>query len=410
MPRNPFWSDASATLERSLEAWKNPDAASFTPSSTTAYENFGSTSGVYNSNGILDFVTVDLRADATYNFTVSGTYKQTITIFDSSGYLLNFTDGGDAGVRGDATVDSIVSFKPDYTGTYYLNVGNYYFNNGGNWNISATEDIGSDSKNTGNSAVTIAPTETLNALVTGGWMWGSNASESFIGSASADIVVTGEGNNSVYGFAGADVIVGGSGRDSLYGGADSDWLYGGAGADSINGDSGIDILFGEAGDDTIFGGSDTDYLFGGESNDLLSGDSGIDYLFGDAGNDTLNGGSETDALYGGAGADSLNGGEGDDFLQGDAGNDILTGGNGNDLFYFNGWNEGVDVITDMGAGDVLILAGYGFFSFSGVQGFSSVRAAMVQSGANVVLQTSGTSAITFLNKNVADFTANNFIV
>ena len=88
--------------------------------------------------------------------------------------------------------------------------------------------------------------------------------------------------------------------------AEADYLKGGLGDDTIIGAAGYDTLEGYAGDDKLRGG---------------------------LGNDNLDGGDGNDTLIGGQNFDRLNGGDGDDVLIGNHGIDILNGGAGNDLFY-----------------------------------------------------------------------------
>ncbi|MEM7438406.1 MAG: Hint domain-containing protein [Pseudomonadota bacterium] len=57
-----------------------------------------------------------------------------------------------------------------------------------------------------------------------------------------------------------------------------------------------------------------------------------------------------DELYGGGGNDQLDGNDGDDTLDGGADNDTLTGGDGDDVFVYVA-GDGVDIITDFGAGE-----------------------------------------------------------
>jgi predicted extracellular nuclease len=85
-----------------------------------------------------------------------------------------------------------------------------------------------------------------------------------------------------------------------------------AGADLIVGGQGNDVLSGLGGVDVLCGGNGNDSMLGGDGNDLLDGDKGNDSLSGGAGNDTLRGGQGVDALTGGAGADAFSGGGGAD--------------------------------------------------------------------------------------------------
>ncbi len=118
--------------------------------------------------------------------------------------------------------------------------------------------------------------------------------------------------------------------DNLMGTAAADWMDGGAGNDRLYGRAGNDWLFGRAGDDTLNGGT------------------GNDILVGDDGNDTLNGGAGNDILSGGVGRDTLNGDAGNDTLIGGVGNDNLYGGAGDDVYVFNR-GDGKDTIDDAGS-------------------------------------------------------------
>jgi Ca2+-binding RTX toxin-like protein len=103
-----------------------------------------------------------------------------------------------------------------------------------------------------------------------------------------------------------------------------DVLTGTAAANTIDGGEGNDII-------RALGGNDT--ARGGDGNDVIDGGNGADRLFGGAGDDRM---------LGGAGADRLEGGDGNDLLDGGAGNDILTGGFGGDSFVFGAGDRVTD--------------------------------------------------------------------
>jgi Ca2+-binding RTX toxin-like protein len=105
-----------------------------------------------------------------------------------------------------------------------------------------------------------------------------------------------------------NIVVGGDGRQSLYGGNASDRVYAGEGDDGLSGNGGDDLLMAGGGNDQVYAGPGGDVLFGGEGNDALDGGEGDDLLLGGEGNDTLNGGAGTNTLIGGAGDDLLQGG------------------------------------------------------------------------------------------------------
>jgi Ca2+-binding RTX toxin-like protein len=117
------------------------------------------------------------------------------------------------------------------------------------------------------------------------------AGNTITGTAFADRIYAGPGNNFVESGAGNDVVDGGDGQDHL---------YGDSGNDSIKGDSGNDWLSGGDGDDTLDGGQGTDSLYGGSHDGFQSQeDLGNDtYLFGKGdGIDTIR---DTDSTVGNA--------------------------------------------------------------------------------------------------------------
>ncbi|MEO3473016.1 M10 family metallopeptidase [Roseomonas sp. CAU 1739] len=161
--------------------------------------------------------------------------------------------------------------------------------------------------------------------------------------------------NTVIGTAFADTINGGEGDDALYGLADADRILGSGGRDTLIGDTGRDSLFGGAGDDRLWGQGDDDRLQGDAGNDTALGGDGADTLFGLDGNDALYGDAGDDSVLGGTGGDSLFGGAGNDTLIGQGGADTLHGGPGADIFRFVIPAEGGDVIRDFNRalGDVI---------------------------------------------------------
>lgn len=184
-----------------------------------------------------------------------------------------------------------------------------------------------------------------------------------------EIVMGGEGDDSITGGTGNDTIYGGLGADDLFGGSGNDTLVGGPGADEIDGDAGDDFideatadtdgpfikdLSAFEGQDIIHGGTGTntcDFRRGDTTNTsytlcysattancAASNDDGVDaddltnctHVILDGGDDTVTGSSGDDTVEGGGGVDTIDGGAGNDTLYGDAGNDALTGGAGND--------------------------------------------------------------------------------
>jgi Ca2+-binding RTX toxin-like protein len=216
-----------------------------------------------------------------------------------------------------------------------------------------------------------------------------------------DVVLAGDGNDTVTGMAGNDTLYGGAGDDYASGGAGDDLVYGDAGADTLVGMTGNDTLFGGDGNDVVAGLWDDDSLDGGDGTDtavftgavtdysfdydpsgalivtdLTAGRDGTDTISGfeyvefggvtyhlvtgdDGSNTTLQGPNDgtpsliiaqdgndwggghptSDVIFGGAGDDTLDGGDGGDTLLGEDGNDILNGDAGNDQAFGGAGND-----------------------------------------------------------------------
>jgi Ca2+-binding RTX toxin-like protein len=93
------------------------------------------------------------------------------------------------------------------------------------------------------------------------------------------------------------------------------------------------------GNSIIVSNYDVRTINGGSSADTVT-------IVGLAGGVTINGNGGDDSLYGSNPDDILNGGDGLDLLQGGGGKDTLTGGAGADQFVFKNINNGPDTITD----------------------------------------------------------------
>jgi len=211
----------------------------------------------------------------------------------------------------------------------------------------------------------------------------------------ADIVLAGEGQDTLYGYNGNDRLFGQGGDDRIYGGAGDDLISGGAGNDVLAGESGADTyVFGRGyGNDTI-----VDYAENGVQRDTVRllglnpadirvtadyadnlvftivdtgetlsvprggywwGQNGVgQYVFDDGtvwshddalratvaapteNDDVIHGSSAGDAITGHAGNDTLIGNGGNDVIDGGAGNDVLIGSTGWNWIYDNGqWRQ-----------------------------------------------------------------------
>ncbi len=196
-----------------------------------------------------------------------------------------------------------------------------------------------------------------------------------LGVPGGDLLMGGDGNDTIFGNEEQDTLLGGAGDDDLRGNAGNDSLDGGEGDDVLRGGGGGDTLDGGAGSDTVHGGDGGDLILGGGSveDDRYNGDGGSDTVSYEGetedvlvdlgagaasgagiGNDALDsienavGGSGNDTLIGSDADNQLSGNDGDDLLSGTGGNDTLDGGAGNDTVGYETTTAGVTV--DLGAG------------------------------------------------------------
>lgn len=175
-----------------------------------------------------------------------------------------------------------------------------------------------------------------------------------------DILIAGDGDDSVWGDGGNDRIEGGAGNDQLVGGDGDDIITdlfgddnikGGAGNDVINAGAGIDLIISGEGNDFVNAGSDDKETFAGEGDDFILGGDGSNTVFGDGGSDWIEGEAQ---------ADLLQGDNGDPFQNSlILGNDVIIGGTGNDDY-------------DMESGDDIAVLGEGTERVEGMLGFDWV--------------------------------------
>ncbi len=260
---------------------------------------------------------------------------------------------------------------------------------------------------------------------------GSDRAEVFNGGDGADIVKAGSGNDTVYFGDGSDTLDGGAGIDTLITeyfeiAPDTATITTATGA-SV--DIAIATYYGSAVDlsaigapanfENITGSIGRDVLVGNALDNRIDGSSGEDVLSGLGGNDTLidHGINIADFYVDG---DRLDGGAGNDVLVSDGAFDRLTGGTGNDTFVLdptisaNLAYAGVTdydgtlswVITDFTAGgtdDVIRLRATPAFDT-----FAEVKAAAVQSGANVLIDLGPNFHIELDNVKLSALTAADF--
>ncbi|MGE8338980.1 peroxidase family protein, partial [Pseudomonas laurylsulfatiphila] len=177
-----------------------------------------------------------------------------------------------------------------------------------------------------------------------------------------DILISSEGDDTVWGDGGNDRIDGGDGNDQLRGGTGDDIITDTGGDDNIQGGDGNDVLHGGNGVNLIIGGFGNDFIVTGEDASEAIGGQGNDFILGSKANEQDMGNEGDDWIEKG----TSDGAPGDNFdpLGNDPviGHDVFVGGNENDKF--NG--EGGDdiMVGSLGMGDRYIGgSGYDWSTF-----------------------------------------------
>ncbi|MCO6384069.1 calcium-binding protein [Oceanicola sp. 502str15] len=236
---------------------------------------------------------------------------------------------------------------------------------------------------------------------------GANGNDEIHGGTGDDLIGGGDGDDALFGDDGRDEIAGGQGHDLLDGGTGNDTLTAGYGSDRVFGGDGKDAIAGGAGSDHIEGGKDDDSIGGGAGADAIYGGGGNDTIGSGDGADEIWGQSGSDVLNGGGGNDVINGGGGSDRINGGTGNDLLSGGAGADTFVFATLSSGeLDIITDFDAAEADVL------QFSGIPGGSKAdridALGAIQSGDDVLLGFGGHS-ILLEDVSLADLGTSEFV-
>ena len=162
-------------------------------------------------------------------------------------------------------VEDLVLTIEDNTNTALVPSANVVFGGSG---ADRTVAITATSRTSGIAVLTIGVSDGWNTTtVTITVRIGTDANETFNGTAGADLIVGGAGNDSLSGLGGADVLCGGQGVDTASGGDGNDAVEGGQGDDSLSGGAGTDVLRGGQGDDALTGGAGSDAFSGGSGAD-----------------------------------------------------------------------------------------------------------------------------------------------
>ena len=143
----------------------------------------------------------------------------------------------------------------------------------GNVSISGTStrsiSIVAANKASGAATLTFRLSDGVNSVTFQvGVQIGTDANETFTGTADPDLIVAGQGIDSLSGNDGADVLCGGNGNDPIDGGNGPDTIDGGSGNDGITGGAGDDVLRGGQGIDSLTGNAGADSFSGGQGADV----------------------------------------------------------------------------------------------------------------------------------------------
>ncbi|MDF9774136.1 peroxidase family protein [Pseudomonas baetica] len=195
------------------------------------------------------------------------------------------------------------------------------------------------------------------------------------GTAGNDIIISGDGDDTLYGDAGDDVLEGGAGNDAVLGGAGDDIISDSFGDNRLEGNAGNDVIvvgsmlalgnliLGGDGQDfiittedisTTFGGQGDDFILGAKTNLPPTGNEGDDWIekgtqdgapgdnFSPLLNDDVIG---NDIFVGGGGFDEMIGEGGDDIFVGSDAQDKMDGMSGFDWVTYK--NDKVGVTVDL---------------------------------------------------------------
>ncbi len=251
--------------------------------------------------------------------------------------------------------------------------------------LAGNDQTTGDSVNVTNFENLDASAVTTNLTVTGG--------------ASANVITTGAGNDTIDSAGGADIISAGAGSDTIsYRGTEAS-IDAGTGIDTLvlrasGGITTVD-LSGAAGSDQTYGDSVTVSNFENVDASVLLSAQGI-AIIGSAAANTILGGAGADTIDGGGGADVISGGAGNDTISfygtettvdGEAGNDtlVLAAGGGITAVDFS-----VAANADQTAGDTVSVRNFENLDASVVATALSVTGS---SGANVIHTGGGNDTI-----------------
>ncbi|WP_137808051.1 peroxidase family protein [Pseudomonas sp. G(2018)] len=195
------------------------------------------------------------------------------------------------------------------------------------------------------------------------------------GTAGNDIIISGDGDDTLYGDGGNDLLEGGAGNDAVLGGAGDDIITDSFGDNRLEGNAGNDVIMAGsmlAGGNLILGGDGQDFIvttedisttFGGQGDDFILGAKTNLPATGNEGDDWIEKGTQdgapgdnaaplanddvigNDIFVGGAGFDEMIGEGGDDVFVGSDAQDNMDGMSGFDWVTHK--NDKIGVTVDL---------------------------------------------------------------
>lgn len=310
--------------------------------------------GVLESINDKDRIAVWLRADRTYDISLSGYGEEPagdtiLTVFDSRGNEVAHND--DVGPR---DLSSRVEFTPEKSGTYYIQAaaygGNPRLDHAGSYKIEIDgPGFGRDHR----SLISYADSDTgVEASIM------DRGVVALQGSTHNDILTGDENDNWL--FANGGDLGTPDGEDRLIGGAGNDWLFAGSGYVVLEGGEDADYIVGvddefysqgfelasyESSRTSVFVDLGAGTATGGDAEgDVLVY---IDGLIGSDNGDDLTGNELGNELWGGDGDDILHGGGATgfyyDYMEGGPGADVLIGSDGFDYAGYTESEEAVEI-------------------------------------------------------------------
>jgi Ca2+-binding RTX toxin-like protein/ribosomal 50S subunit-recycling heat shock protein len=304
-----------------------------------------------------DWFRLSLTAGVAYQFDQiklnGSSIDSYLRLRDTSGNQLAYND--DSG----GNLNSLFTYTPTSTGTYYLDAGGYNNTSTGNYMLSVVHreqgTSGADSLSgtagadqfEGGSGDDVYTVNHVGDVVIEGSNAGVdkvNASVSYtLGANVENLTLTGTAaingtgntvNNVMMGNAANNTLDGDAGNDILDGGAGVDTLQGGLGDDTYVVDTTTDVIVENANEGTDTVQSSVSYALGSNLENLtLTGATAINGT-GNALNNTITGNAANNVLDGGAGVDTLQGGLGDDTYVVDTTTDVIV----------ENANEGTDTV------------------------------------------------------------------